>query len=521
MQGHEHYVRQILAKLSADPGAVPLVHRDTPTTARELADSVLSAAARMREHGVGPGSAVAVLTNPNTPATLILRYAANLVGATAVHIRGVNAVDPSDELSAEAQLDILTDVEPAVLAIDRDNIARALELCASLPERPPVAVLGGGDALPGAIDLSAPGDVDLATAEQGTIAVVTYTSGSTGRPKGVSWPYAVKNEMVATSAVRGDRARCLVTAPLTHSSGATADDTIVAGGVVVLHHGFDAGEVLRAVPRHGITRLVLGSPQVNALAEHPDTATTDLTSLREVFYTGSPAAPERLAHAVKALGPVLFQVYGTSETGLISLLTPQDHLDPELRATVGRPPEAVRVSIRSVADGRELPVGEAGEVCVIGRWQMAGYWNDPELTARVVRDGWVHTGDIGHLDEAGRLHLHGRIADVIKVKGIKVHPSAVERVLLEHPGVAAAAVFGVEDEQRVERICAAVVPRDGVTLDRAVLERHVTAALSANHVPTEIELRETLPLVGPGKPDRVRLRAEAVGRAAPAEGTAS
>ena len=520
MQGHDHYVRQILTKLSAEPDGIPLVHRDTPTTARELADSVIHAAARMREHGVGPGGTVAVLTNPNTPATLILRYAANLVGATAVHIRGVSAIDPSDQLSAEAQLGILVDVEPTLLAVDQDNIARARDLSASLPERPPVAVLGGGDDLPAALDLSAPGDFDLATAEQGTIAVVTYTSGSTGKPKGVSWPYAVKNEMIATSAARGGRGRCLVTAPLTHSSGSTADDTIVAGGTVVLHPGFDAAEVLRAVPRHGITRLVLGTPQVYTLAEHPDIANTDLTGLRELFYTGSPAAPERLAHAVKALGPVLFQVYGTSETGMISLLTPQDHLAPELRATVGRPLEADRVSVRSVADGRELPVGESGEVCVRGRWQMAGYWNEPELTARVLRDGWVHTGDIGHLDEAGLLHLHGRIADVIKVKGIKVHPSAVERVLLEHPGVATAAVFGVEDEQRVERICAAVVPRDGVTLDRAVLARHVADALSANHVPAEIELRETLPLVGPGKPDRVRLRTEVLARAARAEGTA-
>ncbi|WP_225829844.1 class I adenylate-forming enzyme family protein [Streptomyces sp. NK08204] len=519
MQGHDHYVRQILARLRAEPGGAPLVHRDTPTTARELAESVTTAAARMREHGVGRGSAVAVLTNPNTPATLILRYASNLVGATAVHIRGVNAVDPTDQLSAEAQLAILTDVEPAMLAVDPDNIGRALELCGSLPERPRLASLGG--AHPGAIDLSAPGSFDLGTAEQTTIAVVTYTSGSTGKPKGVSCTFAVKNEMVATSAARGDRARCLVTAPLTHSSGATADDTIVAGGAVVLHPGFEAGEVLRAVARHGITRLVLGSPQVYALAEHPDAAKTDLSSLRELFYTGSPAAPERLAHALKALGPVLFQVYGTSETGLISLLPPQDHLDPELRATVGRPPEPVRVSIRSVDDDRELPVGEAGEVCVIGRWSMAGYWNEPELTARTVRDGWVHTGDIGHLDEAGYLHLHGRIADVIKVKGIKVHPSAVERALLEHPGVEAAAVFGVEDERRVERICATVVPRDGVTLDRAALGRHVTAALSVNHVPAEIELREALPMVGPGKPDRVRLRAQAVARASRAEGTAN
>lgn len=216
---------------------------------------------------------------------------------------------------------------------------------------------------------------------------------------------------------------------------------------------------------------------------------------------------------MKLLGNVLFQVYGTSETGLISLLTPQDHLDPQLRATAGRPPENVVLSIRDAA-GREVPAGVEGEVCVeTGRWSMARYWNEPEITADTVRDGWIHTGDIGHLDEAGYLHLHGRRADMIKVKGIKVYPSAVERALLDHPGVAEAAVSGVEDANRVERVLATVVPRIGVQLDQAAPARHVAAALSPYHAPDEIELRSSLPLVGPAKPDRLRLRTEFAGRA--------
>jgi fatty-acyl-CoA synthase len=235
VQGHDHYVRQILAKLGAEPAAVPLVHGDTPTTSAELVSAVLAAAANMRAHSVTAGDAVAVLTNPNTPATLVLRYAANLLGATVVHIRGFNAADPDDELSAEAQLRIVANVGPVLLAVDRDNVGRALELRGSLASRPLLAVFGG--AVPDAIDLTAPGTVDLDSAEQTEIAVVTYTSGSTGHPKGVSWTFAVKNEMVAASAVRDNRAACLVTAPLTHSSGGTADDTIITGGLVVLHHG--------------------------------------------------------------------------------------------------------------------------------------------------------------------------------------------------------------------------------------------------------------------------------------------
>lgn len=288
MHGQENYVRQIILKLRTDPSSVPIVHGDTPVTAGEFVDGVLSAAAAMRASGVGRDGVVAVLTNPNTPATLLLRYAANLLGATAVHVRGCNAADPDDELSASTQLRIVGDVEPTMLAVDGDNIGPAIELCASLPKRPRLGVLGG--AVPGAVDLSAPGTVDVDDAELTEIAVVTYTSGSTGHPKGVSWPFTVKNEMVAMSAVRDNRAACLVTAPLTHSSGGTADDTIITGGLVVLHHGFDAAAVLRAVERYELTRLVVGSPQVYQLASTPTRARP---TCRACARSSTSAAPPR------------------------------------------------------------------------------------------------------------------------------------------------------------------------------------------------------------------------------------
>ncbi|MEU6996547.1 long-chain fatty acid--CoA ligase [Streptomyces sp. NPDC046465] len=512
MQGNSHYVRQILDALEANPSNAPLVCEDVPTTAGVLAGSVRSAAHTMREQGVGSESVVAVLTNANTPATLVLRWAANLLGATVIHLRGVNAVNPLDQLPLELQLGILTDVRATMLAVDADNVGRGRELCDASAVRPLLAGLGSFG--PDVVDLTAaPADAfDLDTAENGDIAVVTYTSGSTGRPKGVSWAFAVKNDMVATSAARGVPANCLVTAPLTHSSGFAADDTVITGGLVVLQSSFDASEVLRAIGQYGITRLVLSAPQVYALTEHPDIDSSDLSTVRELFYTGSAASPDRLAKAVEVLGPVIMQVYGTSESGLISLLLPDDHRDAALRATVGRPPEGVRVVIRDSGDGRDLPVGEAGEVCVISRWSMERYWNEPELTARTVRDGWIHTGDIGHFDDAGYLHLHGRIADVIKSNGIKVYPASVERALLDHPAVAEAAVFGVEDADRLERICAAVVLTAGAGADAPdadALRRHVAERLTRNHIPADIELRTALPVLALGKPDRLRLRAEA------------
>lgn len=510
MAHHSHYVRHILGRLSADPAATVLVRGNERITAGALARSVAAAAGCMRRRGVGVESVVALLTNPNTPATLVLRYAANLLGATAVHIRGVNPAHPDDELPVEAQRGIVADTRPMMLAVDGDNVERARTLCGRLPDRPLLAALGDFGA--GVIDLTAASGepFDLDTAREGRIAVVTFTSGSTGKPKGVSWSFEVRNKMASFQLSRKvPAANFLVTAPLTHASGFIADETILTGGRVTLHHGFDPGEVLRAIGEHRISRLVLGPPQVYALARHPGIEHTDLSSVKELLYTGGPASPEQVGEALKVLGPVLVQVYGTSEAGLISMLFPPEHLDPELRTTVGRPPDLVRVTIRDPQDGRVLPAGQHGEVWVRNPWSMAGYWNEPELTADAVRDGWVRTGDLGHLDHAGYLHLHGRVADVMKVNGIKIRPDTVERALLAHPAVAQAAVFAVEDADRIERIHAAVVPRGDVRVDRAALQRHVGTTLPANHVPAEIELRTSLPLIGVAKPDRARLRTEA------------
>lgn len=509
LRGHDHYVRQILGRLDADPAAIPVRLGNEPFSADRLARAVRTTAAWLRSTGAGPGTSVAVLTTPNTPSTLVYRYAVNLVGATAVHIRGINASDTRDELGPRVQAEILADLRPSVLAVDQDNLDRARGLRAAAGSA--FALAAPGPSGPDVLDMtrSPESPFDDSTAEQAETAVVTFTSGSSGRPRGISWPFAVKNDMAAAEA---QPAACLITGSLTHSSGFSADDAIIAGGSVVLHHGFDAETVLRAAERHRVTRLVLASPQVYALTEHRAFDDYDLSSLREVFYTGCPAAPERLAAAAKSLGPVLYQVYGTSETGMISLLTPQDHLDPDLRRTVGRPPANVRITVRDPQDHtRVLPPGVAGEICSSGRWAMSHYWNDPKQTARTVRDGWVHTGDIGRLDESGYLTLEGRLDGVLKGDGVRIYPEAVERVLLEHADVAQAAVFGIEDEDRLALVHAVVTPASGCTPRPADLRAYVAAALGDRHAPVDIEVRPELPLLGSAKPDRNLLREQALG----------
>ncbi|MEV8505710.1 AMP-binding protein [Actinoplanes sp. NPDC051475] len=507
---HENYVRQLLAQFDADPDRAAVISRDVTFTAGELAAATRRAAGAMRREGIARGDVVGILTEPNTAATLILRWAANLLGATAAYVRGMNAVSPDDELRFEQQRAIVADVGARMLAVDVENAERARDLLTAAPAKPVLAVLGPTG--PDTVDLTTGSEGDGATDPEITdddLAMITQTSGSSGRPKGVCWTFGIKNDMATSALARSGRVSLLITAPLTHSSGFGADDTLITGGLVVLHHGFDAGAVLRTVARHRIGRLILGTPQVYALATHPDRPGTDLSSLTEIIYTGSPAAPLRLQEALEIFGPILLQVYGTTETGVISMLPPDDHHDLGRCATVGRPLNPAALSIRDPETGAPVAPGEVGEVCAVPRWLMAGYWHEPELTAQIIRDGWVRTGDLARLDADGYLHLSGRLADMMKVKGIRIHPEAVERVLNQAPGVSQAAVCGVENADRVEQIYAAVVPRPGVDVDVEDLRRHVSEALTENHVPSVIDLCRELPVVGPGKPDRAQLRARA------------
>jgi len=525
MHGSEHYVSQLLEVLSADPGRVALWSDGTAATAGEFAASITGAARVLHGQGVDENGVVALLTVTNSAATLVTRYAANLLGACVVHLRGVNAADPRDELAADEQLRIVRDTGTTVLVADAENLARARTVCdrldspptlvtwdAAAPDCPDLTRAAAGaatDGVPadGALADGVPAD-GIEPRAEGT-AALTYTSGTTGRPKGIARGFGGMEFFVARARQSAEPSTMLVTTPLSHSVSSTVDDVVAAGGTVILHQGFDAGAVLRAVEQHRVTRLYLAAPQLYALLDHPDLAGTDHSSLSDLYYGGCPASPDRLAQAVEVFGPVLAQIYGTTESSVIAALDKEEHLKPELLGTVGRPMPFVQVSIRDPEDGRELPAGENGEIVVNSPMVMDGYWNEPDLTARTLTDGWMRTGDIGHLDADGYLHLVDRMAGVVKTGGIKVYPAEVENVLLRRDDVAQAAVFGATGDDAVEHVHAVVVPRAGADVDPDRLRADVSRALSPSHAPDRVELRGELPLTDAGKPDKLRLQAAA------------
>ncbi|MYT26960.1 AMP-binding protein, partial [Streptomyces sp. SID7760] len=285
------------------------------------------------------------------------------------------------------------------------------------------------------------------------------------------------------------------------------------GGTVVLLEGFEAGAVLAAVERERVSHMFLLPPLLYHLMDHPDIDRTDTSSLRMLTYGGCASSPARLAAAVRRFGPVLNQFYGQNEAGGISVLPPEDHdpRRPELLRTAGKVIEGVEVVIRD-AEGRSLPAGERGEICVRSPHVMKGYWKQPELTAEVLRDGWLHTGDIGFVDRDGYLTIVDRLKDMIVVVGGHVYTAELEDVLNSHPHVLHSAVFGVPDAQRTERVHAVVVRAPGREVGEEELCALVRERKGAMYEPASIAFADALPLTDAGKPDKKLLRRRALGR---------
>ncbi|MFG2140011.1 AMP-binding protein [Streptomyces sp. NPDC048650] len=490
------YVEENLDALDADPGREALIHQGRRVTAGEFRDLVHRIARALLAQGVDRGQTVTLLSG-NLPETIAARYAANLIGARVNHLY--------NKLSADTQADIVRDVETQALIVDPRHAERAAEVTESAPV-PTVLALGpakvGTDLLELAAQQSAEPLAGRALPED--VCTIRHTGGTTGHPKGICTTFEQARRF---RGVRDPARRQLVCTTLAHAAGMVADTILHFGGTVVLLDDFDPAAVLAAIERERITDMFVLPPLLYQLMDHPDAEHTDTSSLRTLTYGGCQASPTRIADAVRRFGPVLIQGYGQNEAGGISVLTAEDH-DPErpdrLRSA-GKVLPDVEVAIRDES-GRDLPPGEHGEVCVRSAVIMKGYWKQPELTAEVLRDGWLHTGDIGFLDDEGYLTIVDRIKDMIVVVGGHVYTTELEDLLNSHPQVLQSAVFGVRDADRMERVYAVVVAAPGSDVDAQQLRAMVRAERGAMYEPAHIEFVDALPLTDAGKPDKKELR---------------
>jgi fatty-acyl-CoA synthase len=508
---HEHYVYKILSALVREPNRNVITATTLSLTAGALAESILSAASLLRQNGVTQGSTVAILTAANHPHMLTIRYAAHLVGATAVYIRSINARSDEGMLPAADQAHMLAEVGAGLLVTDAASFSRGRDLCRGLSCHAVAADLDVAVTTEPAHDLRR-ATRTLSAADFGPHRrlVIIYTSGSTGRPKGVCHSYRAWNNMVAgfEAVVRGTSPPVfLAVTPIAQTVGVMTDGVLAAGGSVILHERFSVDAVLQAFTELAVTDCYLAVPHLYALTDDARIASHDLSKLRNVIYSGSPAAPHRIAEAARAFGRALLQSYGSTEAGPISYLGPWEHLDADLLSTVGRPYPGVRVRVCHRDPRRELPTGRTGEIWVKSGNLMEGYLSDPVLNAKVLRDGWLRTGDLGYLDHRGYLRLAGRIGHVVKNSGLKVHPATIERALLMHPDVNDAAVIGTRHRHDYEEAYAAVTLRPGARSTLSELREHLSSVLSPDQAPAIVARWAVFPADASGKTDKLRLRA--------------
>jgi len=345
------------------------------------------------------------------------------------------------------------------------------------------------------------------------IAYLIYTSGTTGRPKGCILGHSNQISSAHMTALHmrlGCGDNTLIVMPLYHIG---AKNIQLAqhwvGGAVYLQRAFRPEAALKAIAEHDISVGHMAPTMIQMLLEHPSFDSHDLSSLRMILYSAAPMPLPLLREGLRRIGPVFAQIYGQTEA-LGTILPVEMHRpdgdadDMRRLASVGHPYAGVRMRC---VDENDQPVGEgdSGEICIQGPSMMRSYWNNSTATAEALRGGWLHTGDIGRIDQEGYVHLLDRKKDVIISGGENIYSREVEAALAEHPDVADVAVIGLTDEKWGETVTAVIVSRRA-NLDRAEIEAHSRARIAGYKTPRRIYFVDELPRLPSGKVNKVELR---------------
>jgi long-chain acyl-CoA synthetase len=366
--------------------------------------------------------------------------------------------------------------------------------------------------------LAADAPMPIAEVDAGALAWLFYTSGTTGRPKGAMLSH--RNLVQMTFGYFSDvdeihaEGRLLHAAPMSHGSGLYTFTHLAKGAAQVVPEsgGFDAPEVLALLEAHANVSLFAAPTMVKRLAEAAQARGAPATGLQTLVYGGGPMYLADLRLATRVLGERLAQIYGQGESPMtITALSKRHHADRthprhlERLQSVGLPQGALEVTVRD-PEGRLLPAGEIGEVCVRGDVVMSGYWSDPEASAHALRGGRLWTGDLGAFDADGFLTLKDRSKDLIVSGGSNIYPREVEEVLLRHDSVAEASVVGRPDPEWGEAVVAFIVAR-GEAPGRAELDQLCLDHIARFKRPKEYHFVARLPKNNYGKVVKSELRA--------------
>ena len=476
----------------------------------QLAERIRRVSGGLRAAGLRPGERV-VVCMANCPEVGITYHAVWRAGAVATPVLFLLSEDELRHVLADSGAvyvvttpEFLPKVTAAAAGLDG---VRGIIVCGEPPEA------GGGRGMLRFSELEASAAAGLVDADPAGLAALLYTGGTTGRSKGVMISHDALSaaSWAATSTSHGEALRsALLPLPLSHVYGLMVSVMALHSpdpGTTVLMRWFDAAGWLRLAAEHRVNISPLVPSMLQMLLQQP-LEDYDLSALMRLT-SGAAPLPRQVA---EEFGRRLPQVeigegYGCTETAAIIATSPLGQARP---GSVGRPAPGVQVRIER-QDGTAAGPGEDGEICVRGPMVMTGYWHAEQETAHALRDGWLHTGDIGRLDSDGYLYIVDRIKDLIIRGGYNVYPRDVEDVMLGHPDVLAAAVVGRPDEKYGEEVVAFVQLREGSAAGPADLVEFARARLSAVKYPREVRIVDQVPLTSVMKTDRKRLRATLTG----------
>jgi acyl-CoA synthetase (AMP-forming)/AMP-acid ligase II len=491
---------------SCNPSGLAYVQDGTTYTFAEAGELSCRIANALLDAGLSPDAKVAVLS-PNDPLAWICVLGIWRAGLTWI------PANPASPAGETAQLLAGFDAELVLFHAGLDEAVRRLQ------DRLPGVrhwIRFGSDLQDGAAIrfsewiAAQPATKPAVNADPEDVVSLAPTGGTTGLPKGVmntnrSLSAFVTHLMMAAHYGSEDAVVNLAAAPMTHTAGLLSLAATARGGTVVMLPKAHPQAVLDAIEQYSVTDLFLPPTVIYRLLEVLKEQPRDLSSLHYLIYGAAPMSVEKLRQALTAIGPVMMELYGQMEApASVSFLRPDEHfvageIAPDSRlSSCGRPYPLVQVEIRD-EDGQALPAGMPGEICVRGDLVMKGYYKNPEQTAQALRNGWLHTGDIGILDEDGYLHLTDRRRDLIISGGFNVYPSEVEQVIWGHPSVRDCAVVGAPHPDWGEAVTAVVELNEDCTATEAEIISLCKQELGSIRAPKAVHLVPALPRSVNGK----------------------
>ena len=469
--------------------------------------------------GVEKGERVGIWA-PNCPEWVLLQYATEKIGAVLVNVNPAYRTHELGYVLRQSGARVLVTAESFKTS---DYVAMVEEVRAECPELQQVVVVGteswdqlvaGGDHVPETALATRAGELSCDDPIN-----LQYTSGTTGFPKGATLSHHnILNNGYFVAEVCGftEHDTVVLPVPFYHCFGMVMGNlgaTSHGSTIVIPSAGFDPAAALAAVQETGATALYGVPTMFIAELALPDFASYDLSTLRTGIMAGSPCPVEVMKRVVAEMQMAEVTIaYGMTETSPVSTQTRRDD-DLERRvSTVGSVHPHVEVKVIEPTTGLTLPRGEPGELCTRGYSVMLGYWDEPEKTADVLdRAGWMHTGDLATMDEAGYLNIVGRIKDLVIRGGENVYPREIEEFLHSHPDVADVQVIGVPDAKYGEELCAWVTMREGAEPLTAEAVREFCAGRLAHYkVPRYVQVVDGFPMTVTGKVRKVEMRERSV-----------